>query len=1481
MRQDNTVFASANSSVSKSPRAVLQISFDSANADLLYLTSHSDTATPPGAVAAGLVIANVIESVSSQSQSINPDQALSTIGALSFKAVDMNESLTAYQRDKLDFGRGLRHKQVILYVAYEGFSWADYQPVLMFVIDDPDYLDGVYNFKCSDIQRITRKDIFDPETTTLSASVTSTQLHIPVHQTDLTKFPPIEHDSSYTDRPNETVSYARINDEKFCHSGLFTHATDGVSFQVVAGGRGALNTLAAEHTIDVARSDDRQTKITEHVFLEGPAPKILNALLTGNLENQPGQTLPNNFHLGVDTQYVRLAEFTGIGNDLWNTATEKGRHVRFEGVEKTDGKKFIEKELLFYLSCFMPVRSDGALGLRRLAPVLSNSGYLVELNAINVVSYGALNHDYSAVINNIDVEWNYDYSKEDYTKNSVLIDAESIAIHGEATKKTVKLRGAHTGAIADKSIFGYFDQVRDRFSGPPLRLSVSVLPSLNYLEVGDAVNVNLAQVRDINEPNSIALNRVFEVQKVSVNWLTGDVKLELFGSSQKAGTIKRTTFNQVMDSAYWASEGVELSTVLTIVNGVITEDGHLSGAATFGAAVYYYLGNLELAAGVRVTFDQNVTLKVQNFYTINGDMDGKGRGHAGGAGATLFSDNNSTSILLGEFSTPILDNAGAGVSGVLGSTKSSGNLRASGSNFFMATLVDGVLTEGALQSVPNYNLQNNSASLDGLPSDLRGASGAGGRFLYTRDGGSGGDPYYVVGNGGDGGNGGAGLLVICGGMAFGVSGSIDTSGDDGVLGGGAVVQGRQVYAGSGGGGAPGGLLVVLDGQSTPPELVTGHVALQGDCPVQGTPVLVFDGDQVTKHSRITPAQMVDLGITGITVDQRFLGFTGSDWIDAAFGLQYIPEPEVIEEEQSDLPPNVSNFTSEISGENTLLKWDRIITTELSHFEIREGTAWATATVLSDLLRLNYFNVTLLAAGTYNYLIKAVFYSGKESAVAALTTLDATAFAPVQAGATVGADWNSNVANLPDYIPAGISVGGFGDIVFTKNLTVGGVSNIGEVRVQGSSFYHPDGSKRTVLADTQVHTKYEGNIPVPSTELVFLMWTDASPLTRFSAAWNGLAYVRIVPVVYIKASGLFYAEDNVGTRFQFLPLETDCVMAQIIKTSTSGGIDSLNIFVGSNVNLPADNATAGATWGVDVGGSNLPANNATVGATWGVNIGGSNLPANNATVNTGAFATLIGNITYSNMGSYFDPGAIDESFITEITAGTINVANLSAISAILGSVTAGAITSSSFSTSNSGQRVEINVAGSQEIQFFGVPPGVGGAVQGPLASMGLTGNGTDFAYVLGGLNDPASTLTGVQGSSGAGYGVSGYTFSGRAINAYAAASTGVAVYAINANSGDAVFASSISGISGHFISSAGTAVQATVSGADKYAVWANSANGYGGRFGGSNSSRGPVVLVPSTISSAPTHTAVKGTLWVTSAGVLYCNNNGSTGWNFVG
>ncbi len=61
----------------------------------------------------------------------------------------------------------------------------------------------------------------------------------------------------------------------------------------------------------------------------------------------------------------------------------------------------------------------------------------------------------------------------------------------------------------------------------------------------------------------------------------------------------------------------------------------------------------------------------------------------------------------------------------------------------------------------------------------------------------------------------------------------------------------------------------------------------------------------------------------------------------------------------------------------------------------------------------------------------------------------------------------------------------------------------------------------------------------------------------------------------------------------------------------------------------------------------------------------------------------------------------------------------------------------------------------------------------------------------------------------------------------------------------------------------------------------SLNGYGARVQCGSSGKSPLCLYPSSSASAPTHTADKGSLWVTSAGVLYINTDGSTTWAKVG
>lgn len=66
--------------------------------------------------------------------------------------------------------------------------------------------------------------------------------------------------------------------------------------------------------------------------------------------------------------------------------------------------------------------------------------------------------------------------------------------------------------------------------------------------------------------------------------------------------------------------------------------------------------------------------------------------------------------------------------------------------------------------------------------------------------------------------------------------------------------------------------------------------------------------------------------------------------------------------------------------------------------------------------------------------------------------------------------------------------------------------------------------------------------------------------------------------------------------------------------------------------------------------------------------------------------------------------------------------------------------------------------------------------------------------------------------------------------------------------------------------------------DGLGIYSISLNGYGAYLSGGKS---PLLLNPSDSASAPSHTADKGSLWVTSEGVLYINTDGSTTWQKVG
>ncbi len=1165
MRIDNSAFQLANTATSKSPRYVIRLFFDTANTDFVELTSHPDTATSAGAT----VISDVIKGFSGTSQKINPELGNSTIGGFTFQIVDKANAVTNLLRDKLNAGDGIRFKRVQCFVGYEGLEFSLYTKVLTFIVDGLTYKDGLYTAKCSDIQRLTRKEIFNPELTTLSKTITSGQTHIPVTLSDLTLFPAILHDASYSDRFNTKVSYVLIEEEIIAHTGLFNDATDGPSLQVITGGRGALNTKAVEHVVNAGVSTDRRLKVTEHILLAGAAPKVAYQVLTGhvaeniclqsedmsttwvvanatidinadvapngaivadrlnvtassaiheleqsittttNTQNtvsawvkndgaqyafitfwnsntnfvtavfdldaqtltdteigsatanglgnvgivdygdysriyinanlgaitatkiiigssgsaeptysngrptylgvagedllvwgaqasetnyfvpyfsttslaQAKETLPDNWHLGVDHELVRLENYTRLGQDIWNQFDDTGRHLRFQGHKKTDGKKFIETQVMYYLPAFMPIYANGQIGVKQLQPILSDSAHSILLDETNVASYSALTHDFKSVLNQIIVDWNFRFNKNDFSKTSVLLDSDSISKHQVSKVKKLTLRGVHTANTTDQDLLDYFDSMRDRFSGPPELINVTVMPSLNTIEVGDVIRLKVDNIRDFNLSAGTTIDRAFEVQQVATNWITGGVNLSLFGSSQKAGELVRTSLSSVVADSYYPLEGTELSTVLTISGGAITANGTLNGGDTLAEGIYYYIGNLTLNAGVTITINKNVYLKVQGFFTRNGSFDGSGQGHAGGVGGTLFDLNGTTSLSQAEIlanspQTVFNTNETKGITGGLGSTKSaSGAILASlpavsnvPSVFSLFRETSEVL-QGQYSALPYFSVKNNLTALVGLPTSLMGTSGGGSAGVAQRN------PSGSLFSGatlshpaGAGGAGGAGLMILCRGTSSGISSDIDLSGIDGGKGttGPVNLFNRIFTSGDGAGGHNGGLVVLLDGNSTPPDIIGNFTANAGDSviPVQDVPRVGFIG-----------------GYTNATFPSG-LPLRGRDAALSSFVIQYLPISETVEEELIPPPPDVQNFTVGDSSGTVVFAWTEVIDQFIDGYIIRTSDSsennWDGATNLTGIIKGTRLTDTAIIGGTYRFYIRAINIDGQLS-----------------------------------------------------------------------------------------------------------------------------------------------------------------------------------------------------------------------------------------------------------------------------------------------------------------------------------------------------------------------------------------------------------------------------------------------------------------------------------------------------------------------
>jgi len=816
VRIDTNIFDSTNAELSKEPRYIVGIDFDGS---ITYITSHDGIPNVPGTP-----IENALTNISATTQTLNPDKANATVGTMSFSLIDEASAFTDLVRTKLDSNIGLKGRTVTFHLGFEGIDFTEFVLFQTQVIRSAQTKGGFYQILCADIQRETKTRIFELALTFLTTSISDTATTIPV--LDLSGFEGNNHGTSYSDAPSANVIYIQIDQTKE----IIRCPVSGISGNDFTGvTRGALSTKAKAVDVDVTLPSSRRPQVKEYVYLELPAVKLAYAILTGDIEGT-ADVLPSGWHAAVATSFVRLTDFTDIGTDLWDPADDTaGLVVRFEGLDAQDAKRFLETEIYLLLGCFSPVYADGQLGLKRMVPSLVDSPYVVELNDQNVTGHSTLTHDMESVLNNIRIDWNWNGTR--FIRSTIFTDSTSITRHGIAPQKRIGFRGLAGTRFTEGLLGQMITSLRDMYTGPPLGLDVRGFMSLNQLEIGDPVRVNLTGIRDFsNTPAN--LQRTMVIHGMTVNMMQG-VRLKLFGSSERLTETSPTADTSVLPAAFYPDIGTALSSIPGLMTGDVTNAGTftLTGSSDMNAAasIFYHDGPLTISSTTTIIIENNVQLRVNGFLTINGTIDGIQNGHPGGTDTAVLEANWNGSP------------ANAGVQGFIGNSFSNSGITLQPDHSKSVFRNAPYFTPSLYDAFPNIVTQvdaTGNGSISGIPTDMRGGGGAAGARVVQRVG----DIFRIKALGGSpGGTGGAGFCIISKGGDFGASGAINLSGGDGTENDTAYVfDGLNFFAGTAGAGVPGALLWLLDGSAvTFPDLLGKYTAITGEVQVDFPTAMPF------------------------------------------------------------------------------------------------------------------------------------------------------------------------------------------------------------------------------------------------------------------------------------------------------------------------------------------------------------------------------------------------------------------------------------------------------------------------------------------------------------------------------------------------------------------------------------------------------------------------------------------------------------------
>lgn len=788
MRQLTDNFIEANAALAREPRFVAKILNDY---QTLYITSSPDVSiTDPGSA----IFSGAMTDLSGSSQNIEPERGFSTIGSMTIQVDDIG--FTTKLREIADNGDTIYNNQVILYAGFKDLAFADYVKIMPLYVAGNDNNELTYTITLKDTQRFSDQAIFTDKPKAIcvgSLGYSTGSLEV----SSTTGFSMVEHDADWTDSPSATVGYLKVRGVNRRGQDVTEYmrytATTSTTFTISERG------LFGTEIIDLKGTNDSGTaEVEELVHLDLNVPKLLIALLTGDLYGQPGKTLPSHWHAGLTASQIDLASFENIGDDLWNF------NLDFLDLDDEDAKRWIADQVLRINNLFLYVNQDGELALDRFAVRPQDAPGSKVLNYDSIVDIGGITRDSNSIRNNFLISWEYRADREFFGRHDVYIDAASVSKNNITSKQyQLKLYGLRNKDRNSKvTLDRLADGIRARFSNPRVRFNATVLlRDAIELEVGDSVTLDLP-----NQPDYESLDTLFatfEIQGISYDFMGGLATLDLYGSSGSVAPLSLSAAGSDV-AAINHTGWTDISTVLT--GSVVGSTFTITSSGNLPEGKYYYDGNIQTAAGVTVTFNGTTWVDCADFDLVDTAIwDGSARGGTTGAQG-YFGGGDAAQ-----------EGVYSGFGGFLGLDR----------YYKRRTRLAGTDIPASRTSVDSYSVRvDTSNNLVGVPTDLTGNGGSAGRestFKYDVFSG------FTAVTGGAATTGGAGLNLFCENLFFDANSKIITSGEDANVGNDLPSDGGMQWSGGTSGfGWPGALICFMKVRSNPaPLLENVHVAKTG------------------------------------------------------------------------------------------------------------------------------------------------------------------------------------------------------------------------------------------------------------------------------------------------------------------------------------------------------------------------------------------------------------------------------------------------------------------------------------------------------------------------------------------------------------------------------------------------------------------------------------------------------------------------------